>query len=222
MTRTTRLGLPVTEHTRSTLSPIVTNRLPCDVLLWGDEGVAARDLFCLRYNILVTIIYSDVFYGAVDSRRQKRRTRWNSRREARGRPRRNVVSMSAVFSSRRRHAGVELHHGVPDHGRAIRAHSFTAFAKNCMETRNIKSKANSAVGASLTKAGPTFFHQFLSFTSTEINLPYTRAGAKQLDRACPLPIANAAVYPIFRRTVVRIQTPRSLKVLLVRIVIPLL
>ena len=50
-----------------------------------EQGVAARDLFCLRCSMLVTTICSDVFYGAVDSRRQKRRTRWNSRREARGR-----------------------------------------------------------------------------------------------------------------------------------------
>ena len=91
-----------------------------------------------------------------------------------------------------------------------------------METRNIKRKDNPAVGASLKKAGPTFLHQFLSFTSTEINLPYTREGTKQLDRACPLPIASAAVYPIFRRTDVRIHTPRFSRVLLVRIIIPLL
>ena len=86
MTRTTRLRLLVTEHTRLTLSTTVTNRLPSDVLLWGDEGVAARDLFCLRCNILGTTICSDIFYGAVDSRRQKRRMRRDSVREARGRP----------------------------------------------------------------------------------------------------------------------------------------
>ena len=56
-----------------------------------------------------------------------------------------MVSVSAFFSSRRRHTGVELHRGAP-YDRAIRAHSFTAFAYNCMATRNKKRKANSAVG----------------------------------------------------------------------------
>ena len=71
-TQTTRLGLLVNEHTRSTLSPTVTSRLPSSVLLWGDEGVAARELFCVRYNISVTAATcSNIFYGAVDRRQWK-------------------------------------------------------------------------------------------------------------------------------------------------------
>ena len=71
-TQTTRLGLLVNEHTRSTLSPTVTSRLPSSVMLWGDEGVAARELFCVRCNISVTAATcSDIFYGAVDRRQRK-------------------------------------------------------------------------------------------------------------------------------------------------------
>ena len=71
-TQTTRLGLLVNEHTRSTLSPTVTSRLPSSVVLWGDEGVAARELFCVRCNISVTAATcSDIFYGAVDRRQRK-------------------------------------------------------------------------------------------------------------------------------------------------------
>ena len=69
-TQTTRLGLLVNEHRRSTLSPTVTSRLPSGVLLWGDEGVAARELFCERYNISVATSF-DIFYGAVDRRQRK-------------------------------------------------------------------------------------------------------------------------------------------------------
>ena len=69
-TQTARLGLPVNEHTRSTLSPTVTSYLPSGVLLWGDEGVAARELFCVRCKISVATC-SDIFYGAVDRRRRK-------------------------------------------------------------------------------------------------------------------------------------------------------
>ena len=68
-TQTTRLGLPVTEHTRSTSSPTVASRLPSSVLLWGDEGVTAREIFCVRCNISVAIC-SDIFYGVVDRRRK--------------------------------------------------------------------------------------------------------------------------------------------------------
>ena len=72
MTRTTRLGLLVTKHTRSTLCQTITNRLPRDVLLWGDEGVVARDLFCLScYIFVTTAICSDIFYGVVDSRQKE-------------------------------------------------------------------------------------------------------------------------------------------------------
>ena len=70
-TQTTRLGLPVNEHTRSTLSPTVTSCLPSGVLLWGDEGVAALELFCVRCNISGTVATCfDIFYGAVDRRQR--------------------------------------------------------------------------------------------------------------------------------------------------------
>ena len=116
MTRTTRLGLLVAEHTRSTLCQTITNRLPRDVLLWGDEGVAARDLFCLScYIFVTTAICSDVFYSVVDSRggRSEGRGGTVGGKQGGGRPRRNAVSVSVVFSSRRRHTGVELHRAAP-------------------------------------------------------------------------------------------------------------